>query len=109
MKAVVIKLKKKERKALEAIVNNIKAGQQMLLEGGKILDENRSNLWKEVRGMYPKLPETRDVSFSYEDYELRYFVPSNKAEAYRILKEEAVRNKDFEKAAKYRDLERAED
>ena len=35
-------------------------------------------------------------------------MPSTKAEEFRILKENAIKNQDFEVAAKYRDQEREE-
>ena len=107
MKAVVIALKKKERTALQGIVDEIRSANEMMLRGGSIANEQRRALWEMLNGMYPK-DKGINRTFNYENFEMSYFVPSTKQEEFKMLKEEAVTNKDFELAARYRDLERKE-
>lgn len=107
MKAVVVKLKVKERKALDGVVSEILAANEMMTRAGKILAEQRPMLWEMLNGMYPK-DKGAAKTFNYQNFEMSYFVPSTKQEEFKMLKEEAVTNKDFELAARYRDLERKE-
>jgi len=108
MKAVVLTLKPKECKAIEAIVTQLKAGRTMMYEGAKLLSDNERMLWDRLNMLYPSISEYKDKKFCYENFEVTYFEPENKKEEYKLLKEKAVQNQDFELAAKYRELERNE-
>ena len=112
MRAVVIKLKVAERKALAGAVDQIQAANEMMLRAGKILTDQRKDLWDLLNGMYPKVmyPKVMGVkaTFNYEDFELSYFVPSTKQEEYKALKEKAIEDRDYEEAARWRDLEKKE-
>ena len=68
MKARVIALKKEERKALEAIVDHLKAGEIMMIKGAKITEEYHKKLWDILKGFYPG--DKHEASFNYENYEL---------------------------------------
>ena len=107
MKVVVIALKKKERTALQGIVDEIRSANEMMLRGGSIANEQRRALWEMLNGMYPK-DKGINRTFDYENFEMSYFVPSTKQEKYKMLKEKAVKDRDFEKASEYRDLEKKE-
>ena len=107
MRAVVIKLKVAERKALQGAVDQIQAANEMMLRAGKILTDQRKDLWDLLNGMYPKVMGVK-ATFNYEDYELSYFVPSTKQEEYKALKEKAIEDRDYEEAARWRDLEKKE-
>ncbi len=107
MKAVIISLKKEERKVLEGTVNNLNAGKAMLLEGAKLYRESEKRMWDKLNALYPQKEES-DRSFNTEDYEIRCWVATTKQEKYKMLKEKAIIDKDFEGAAKYRVLERKE-
>ena len=107
MKAKVIVLKKNERKALAGIVNAILSANEMMERAGRILAERRPEMWDKLNGMYPKDKEATRT-FNYENFELSYFVPTTKQEKYKALKEKAINDKDFETAAKWRDLEKTE-
>jgi hypothetical protein len=106
MKAQVLKLKVKERKALEAIITNLKAYKSLSLEAGKGLEELHKKMWDALKGFYPKETANKDCSFNYEDYELRWLEATLQSEKFKFLKEQAVADKDFDKIMKYRDLER---
>jgi len=96
-----------ERKALEAIINNVKAGKKMMKDGAILANENEARLWGRLNDLHP-LENIRDKSFDFEDFEIIGFECNKEVERLKKLKEQAILDKDWEKAAEYRELERKE-
>lgn len=106
MKAIVFTLSAKECKAIEGIVINMEMARVMLNEGAKILGAQEKKLWDTLNMLYPEISEYQDKKFSFENFEVSYFMPDKDSERYKLLKEKAIMKQDFELGAKYRDLEK---
>lgn len=105
MKAVVIALEPKERKAIQGIVDRLKEGKVMMREGADTVQREEKKLWDALNGMYP-LTKGIDKSYEYENYEIRYFEPTTEIERIKALKEKAIKDNDWEMASAFRDQEK---
>jgi uncharacterized protein YtpQ (UPF0354 family) len=108
MEARLIRLKAKEKKALAAIVEMLKNGETMMRERAAIVNKFRPKMWTLLLEMYPAKENEIDRSYDYETGELRFFVSSEMSKYYRILKEWAIKDSNWQKVEYYRDLEKKE-
>ena len=105
MKAVIVALTVEERKAIQGIVDKIQRGKVMMEEGAAVVGKTEKELWEMLHGLYPAAKGI-DKTFEYVNFEIRYFEPTTEIERIKQLKEKAIKDNDWEMAAKYRDTER---
>jgi len=106
MKANIIELKPKEKKAITIICEKMKVYEIMMETGSRGFGIAQDKLWKTLHGLYPEVEGQRDVSFNFKSKEIRFFSETEAVKRYRELKEKAIKDHEFHKAAEYRDLER---
>lgn len=108
MKAKEIKLTAIQKKAMKPIINELKDAEHMMSEANKLHKKWHDKMWENLRAMYQEVDgyKTSEISFNFKKMTLTFFVENNNVSKYRKLKEDAICNREFEKAAKYRDLER---
>lgn len=115
MKRKVIKIKSKlkasESQSVKLFSEKMVAGKTMMDLGAQQYNEFKKKLWEEIYDLFPEVSDelVQDAIFNSDRMEITYSVPlpiDLEIERKKHLKEQAIKDMEFEVAAKFRDEER---